>query len=94
MAKTGRLAFMGFDANRLLEIETFLAREGWGEARLAWLGQDASTRRYGRLTRPSGETALLMDAPLVEDEPCTPAMTDAERPVSYTHLTLPTKRIV
>lgn len=79
MAKTGRLAFMGFDANRLLEIETFLKREGWGEARLAWLGQDASTRRYGRLTRPSGETALLMDAPLVEDEPCTPAMTDAER---------------
>ena len=70
---------MGFDANRLTEIETFLKREGWGDARLDWLGQDASTRRYGRLVRASGETALLMDAPPVEDEPCTPAMTDAER---------------
>lgn len=70
---------MGFDANRLADIEAFLTREGWGDARLAWLGQDASTRRYGRLLRPSGETALLMDAPPVEDEPCTPAMTDAER---------------
>ncbi|WP_084397189.1 aminoglycoside phosphotransferase family protein [Henriciella aquimarina] len=70
---------MGFDADRDFQIEAFLAREGWGDARLAWLGQDASTRRYGRLTRPSGETALLMDAPLVEDDPCTPALTDAER---------------
>lgn len=79
MAKTGRLGFMGFDANRLLQIEAFLAREGWAEARLDWLGQDASTRRYGRLTQPDGTTALLMDAPLVEDEPCTPSLTDAER---------------
>lgn len=70
---------MGFDANRLLQIEAFLAREGWQDARLDWLGQDASTRRYGRLTRRNGTTALLMDAPLVEDEPCTPQMSDAER---------------
>lgn len=69
---------MGFDANRLLQVEAFLAREGWGEAAIDWLGQDASTRRYARLTR-GGETALLMDAPPVEDDPCTPAMTDAER---------------
>ena len=79
MAKTGNLDFMGFDADRLLQIEAFLAREGWDEARLDWLGQDASTRRYGRLVRGSGQTALLMDAPLVEDDPCTPALTDAER---------------
>ena len=51
MAKTGNLDFMGFDADRLLQIEAFLAREGWDEARLDWLGQDASTRRYGRLNR-------------------------------------------
>lgn len=70
---------MGFDPNRLLEVEAFLAREGWGDARLDWLGQDASTRRYARLVRAGGETALLMDAPLVEDEPCSPALTDAER---------------
>ena len=79
MAKTGKLAFMTSDANRQADIQTFLAAHGWGEARLDWLGQDASTRRYGRLTRSTGETALLMDAPLVEDEPCSPAMTDAER---------------
>lgn len=79
MAKTGKLGSMGFDAARELQIEAFLAREGWNDARLDWLNQDASTRRYGRLTRPDGTTALLMDAPPVEDDPCTPALTDAER---------------
>ena len=79
MAKTGSLGSMGFDANRFADIEAFLKREGWGRAHLEWLGQDASTRRYGRLTHDAGQTALLMDAPLVEDEPCTPVMTDAER---------------
>lgn len=70
---------MGFDADRQLQIDAFLAEAGWSDARLDWLGQDASTRRYGRLTRPDGSTALLMDAPRVEDDPCTPAMTNAER---------------
>ncbi|MEQ9314450.1 MAG: phosphotransferase [Henriciella sp.] len=70
---------MGFDANRSAEIDDFLALSGWGEAELTWLGQDASTRRYGRLRKPDAATALLMDAPLVEDDPCTPTMSAEER---------------
>ena len=79
MAKTGSLGSMGFDADRQADIEAFLARSGWGEARLDWLNADASTRRYGRLTRADGASALLMDAPLVEDDPCTPDMSDTDR---------------
>ena len=41
----------------------FLAREGWGEATRARLAGDASNRRYDRLTRPDGATAVLMIAP-------------------------------
>ncbi|WP_370234169.1 aminoglycoside phosphotransferase family protein [Henriciella sp.] len=70
---------MGSDANRTFELKAFLDRSGWGEARLSWLGQDASTRRYGRLAKADGTTALLMDAPLVEDDPCTPTMSAEER---------------
>lgn len=70
---------MGFDADRQAEIEAFLTRTGWADARLDWLNADASTRRYGRLTRADSQTALLMDAPLVEDDPCTPDMSEEER---------------
>ena len=79
MAKTGSLDSMGFDADRQAEIEAFLTRAGWADARLDWLNADASTRRYGRLSRADGEAALLMDAPLVEDDPCTPDMGPEER---------------
>ncbi len=79
MAKTGSLDSMGFDADRQAEIEAFLTRAGWADARLDWLNADASTRRYGRLSRADGEAALLMDAPLVEDDPCTPDMGHEER---------------
>ena len=51
MAKTGSLGSMGFDADRQAEIEAFLTRAGWADARLDWLNADASTRRYGRLSR-------------------------------------------
>lgn len=64
---------------RQTELDAFLEAAGWGAARLDWLGQDASTRRYARLTHPDGATAMLMDAPRIEDEPCTPDMTEAER---------------
>lgn len=62
------------DTARLSLIKAFLSAAGWGAARLDWFDQDASTRRYARLTQPSGATAILMDAPRVEDEPCTPDM--------------------
>lgn len=70
---------MGFDMDRDADIAGFLQQAGWADARLDWLGEDASTRRYGRLSRADGARALLMDAPLVEDDPCTPEMSDAER---------------
>lgn len=63
------------------EIDAFLlaAGDGWGEACRQPLGQDASTRRYIRLFRQDGATALLMDAPRVESEPCPPDADPATR---------------
>ena len=70
---------MSSDALRLEQIQAFLDQAGWSAARLHWFDQDASTRRYARLTDPEGRTAILMDAPRIEDDPCTPDMTPAER---------------
>jgi aminoglycoside/choline kinase family phosphotransferase len=41
----------------------FLARHGWGGARIAPLAGDASFRRYFRVHADDGGTAVLMDAP-------------------------------
>ena len=41
----------------------FLSETGWGGAQVFPLAGDASTRRYFRLTRRSGQRCLLMDAP-------------------------------
>ncbi len=41
----------------------FLARHGWGGARIAPLAGDASFRRYFRVHGADGSTAVLMDAP-------------------------------
>lgn len=60
-------------------IDAFLADAGWGDAHRTPLNQDASTRYYVRLTRPNGETAILMDAPGVEDDPCPPEADEATR---------------
>ncbi len=79
MAKTGRHDCMSSDLDRNVLIDRFLANAGWNDAALDWLGQDASTRRYARLTRPDGATAILMDAPRIEDDPCTPDMTEQMR---------------
>lgn len=65
--------------NRPEQTSLFLTEAGWESADILWFDQDASTRRYARLTRPSGETAILMDAPRIEDDPCTPEMTLEER---------------
>ena len=57
---------------RQSEIDQFLSAAGWQDAARDQLGQDASTRRYFRLIRSDGETAMLMDAPRIEAEPCPP----------------------
>jgi aminoglycoside/choline kinase family phosphotransferase len=41
----------------------FLARHGWGRAEIRPLAGDASFRRYFRVHRADGITAVLMDAP-------------------------------
>ncbi|MEP2531686.1 phosphotransferase [Shimia sp.] len=48
---------------RKLQINEFLHDCGWSSARRAPLAGDASNRRYERLTLPSGNRAVLMDAP-------------------------------
>ena len=54
----------GRGMSRAGEIATFLAAEGWGDARRAPLAGDASARRYERLRR-GGRSAILMDVPPV-----------------------------
>lgn len=44
-------------------VASFLSASGWSDARRSALAGDASSRRYLRLTRLSGETSLLMEAP-------------------------------
>lgn len=43
-------------------IEIFVRRAGWAVATAVVVAGDASARRFSRLTRPNGETAILMDA--------------------------------
>jgi hypothetical protein len=54
---------------RLHALARLIERAGWGDARLCYLQGDASARRYGRLRRPAGETAIVMDAPRRPDGP-------------------------
>ena len=49
-------------------LATFLARAGWGDALAAPLAGDASARRYWRLRRPDGASAILMSGPAEPDE--------------------------
>lgn len=70
---------MTSDANRQALIADFLRGAGWDHATVVWFDQDASTRRYARLTQASGETALLMDAPRIEEDPCQPGMSLEQR---------------
>ncbi len=48
--------------DRMLISAQFLKRYGWGDAKRSPLADDASFRRYERLTR-GGDSAVLMDAP-------------------------------
>ena len=54
--------------DRLRSIADFASRGGWGDAAVAYLQGDASTRRYARLKRGS-ESAILMDSPRQPDGP-------------------------
>ncbi len=60
------------EAARRQAMRDFLSASGWGDAAIAPLPGDASTRRYARLTR-GGETAMLMDQPQNAEMPAAPA---------------------
>lgn len=48
---------------REARVRDFLAEAGWGDAERRHLAGDASHRRYERLRRKDGVSAVLMDAP-------------------------------
>ncbi|MGJ8615648.1 MAG: aminoglycoside phosphotransferase family protein [Sulfitobacter sp.] len=48
---------------RSAQASHFIAQSGWDDSRSVLLAGDASNRRYDRLTKPTGETAIFMDAP-------------------------------
>ena len=74
----GRIASLGSD-REAIKAE-FLARSGLGDATRQLLAGDASTRRYERLTTPSGRSLIFMDQPpAVESAPCPPGATPQER---------------
>ncbi|MDC8753100.1 phosphotransferase [Erythrobacter sp. sf7] len=50
-------------------LADFTARAGWADAAVQPLPGDASFRRYFRLVRDSGETAMLMHAPPPHEDP-------------------------
>jgi tRNA threonylcarbamoyl adenosine modification protein YjeE len=56
---------------RVASLVHFLAESGWGEedCALSYLQGDASTRRYARIKREDGRSAVLMDAPRQPDGP-------------------------
>jgi hypothetical protein len=62
---------------RETQMKDFLARSGWGAAKIAPLPGDASTRRYARL-HLNGNTAMLMDQPQGAEAPVAPANADEE----------------
>ena len=49
-------------------IARFVETAGWGGASIEPLPGDASFRRYFRIVRPSGKTAMLMDAPPPQED--------------------------
>lgn len=50
-------------------LAEFTARAGWAEARVEPLPGDASFRRYFRLRKGAGESAMLMHAPPPQEDP-------------------------
>lgn len=67
-------------SDRELQRLDFLKTAGLADAARSPLPGDASTRRYERLTAPSGTTLMLMDQPpAAESRPCDPSWTPAQR---------------
>ncbi|MEP1612883.1 MAG: phosphotransferase [Roseobacter sp.] len=54
--------------NRTHQISAFINAAGWGSATVTALAGDASNRKYDRLTKPDGTTAVLMNTPPVNKE--------------------------
>lgn len=66
-------------SDRDAACKAFLDRAGWGDADIARMPADASTRSYARIIRGE-ETAILMDAPAGAEAPACPVdATPAER---------------
>ena len=68
------LTLSGFGAIRprltlALGVARLLERSGWSDASREFLQGDASIRAYERLTKPTGETAILMISPPRPDGP-------------------------
>ncbi|MDT0575063.1 phosphotransferase [Croceicoccus sp. F390] len=51
------------------QIRAFLNASGWHNAQVQPLAGDASFRRYFRIRRDNGATAMLMDAPPPQEDP-------------------------
>ncbi|MCT2401007.1 aminoglycoside phosphotransferase family protein [Novosphingobium mangrovi (ex Huang et al. 2023)] len=51
------------------DLDSFLATAGWAGALIEPLPGDASFRRYFRIRRVNGDTAMLMDAPPPNEDP-------------------------
>ena len=51
------------------DLDSFLAAAGWADAQVEPLPGDASFRRYFRIRKHSGQTAMLMDAPPPNEDP-------------------------
>lgn len=45
------------------ELQQFLDQTEWSHATIAWFDADWSPRRYARLTKDNGNTAILLDSP-------------------------------
>ena len=61
--------------DRAALISDFLNHSGWGSAPRKLVAGDASNRRYERLERGAGNTAILMDAPPDKGEDVRPFVT-------------------
>src|SRR5580698_8817480 len=67
----------GLNSEREVAMRDFLAHAGWGNAKLAPLPGDASTRRYLRAA-DRGRKAMLMDQPQGAETPACPPGASAE----------------
>lgn len=74
--------------DRDTKVGLFLQGAGWGMATRRDLAGDMSSRRYTRLARPDGSTAILMDAP-PERDASTPAFAYMTFWLREAHLSAP-----